>query len=257
MAYKIATWNVNSIKVRVEQVIDWLEGNEIDVLALQEIKCLDEQFPFDAFFEAGYEIVVSGQKTYNGVAVLSRSEAVDVKMEMPGFDDPQKRLLALTIDGIRLYNVYVPNGQSLESDKFQYKLRWLEAFTALVEAEKATYPNQLILGDFNIAPTDRDVFDVKEWRDCLLVSEKERRALRQLLKLGFIDSFRLFKQRDDLFSWWDYRDGNYQKNKGLRIDLILMNEPLVERCINSAIDPTPRGWLRPSDHAPVFTVLNS
>lgn len=255
MAYKIASWNVNSIKVRVDHVIDWLEGNQIDVLALQEIKCLDEQFPFDMFFEVGYEIVVSGQKTYNGVAILSREEAHEVITDIPGFEDPQRRLLAATIDGIRIYNVYVPNGQSIDSDKYQYKLDWLEAFTAFVQEEKETYPNQLILGDFNIAPGDRDVYDVKEWRDSVLVSDKERAALNRLLKLGFADSFRIFKQRDDLFSWWDYRDGNFNKNLGLRIDLILMNEPLVERCLNSAIDPTPRGWIRPSDHAPVFVAL--
>lgn len=255
MTYKIASWNVNSIKVRASQVLDWLDSNQVDILALQEIKCLDEQFPFDEFFEAGYEIVVSGQKTYNGVAILSKTEACDVVTDIPDFQDHQRRLMAATIDGIRIYNVYVPNGQSLDSDKYQYKLRWLKAFTDFIEQEKKDYDKQVILGDFNIAPTDRDVYDIKEWRDCVLVSDKERHALNALLKLGFIDSFRLFKQRDDLFSWWDYRSGNFQNNQGLRIDLILVNEAVADTCINSVIDPTPRGWMRPSDHAPVFIAL--
>lgn len=255
MAYKIASWNVNSIKVRVEHVLQWLEDNEIDILALQEIKCLDEQFPFDLFFEAGYEVVVSGQKTYNGVAIVSKHEAHDIITDIPELQDPQRRILAATIDGVRVINLYVPNGQSVGSEKYDYKLAWLDAVTEFVALEKTMHQDIVILGDFNIAPNELDVYDVKEWKDCILVSEKERSALKRILKLGFADSFRLFKQQLDSFSWWDYRAGNFQQNKGLRIDLILMTESLVNRCQNAAIDKTPRSWHRPSDHVPVFVLL--
>lgn len=255
MSQLIASWNVNSVNVRVEQVLDWLASNDIHTLALQEIKCLDENFPFDPFFEAGFEIVVSGQKTYNGVAILSRDEIDDVITDIPGFSDPQRRLLAATIGDIRLYDVYVPNGQSLDSDKYEYKLAWLKAFIEFVKAEQAVFDKQLILGDFNIAPDERDVHDVEKWHDCVLVSALERQALQQLLNLGFSDSFRLFEQPDGLFSWWDYRAGQFNKNQGLRIDLLLLSDALKARCKASRIDKTPRSWPRPSDHAPVLVEL--
>lgn len=253
--YRIASWNVNSVNVRTEHLVQWLEKNEVDVLALQELKCQDEQFPFDAVFELGYEVVVSGQKSYNGVAILSRSEAEDVVTDIEGFDDPQRRILAATIDGIRVINLYVPNGQSVGSDKYAYKLKWLEEVTGFIAEQKQKYPKTVVLGDFNIAPTDDDVWDPKEWQDKILCSHPERTALNRLLRLGFVDSFSLFKQPQDSFSWWDYRAGSFRQNKGLRIDLILLSSALVDSCQNSAIDTTPRTWARPSDHAPVFVVL--
>lgn len=256
MSFTIASWNVNSIKVRVEQVLDWLASNDVDVLALQETKCLDENFPLDAFFEAGFEMVISGQKTYNGVAVLSRTDAENIVTDIPNFDDPQRRLLAVTIDDYRIYNVYVPNGQAVDSDKYVYKLEWLEAFHAFVKSEQEQYTKQIILGDFNIAPTDIDVYDATRWQDCILVSDNERQALSKLLSLGFHDSFRLLHPNEgDCFSWWDYREGHFQKGEGLRIDLILVSEALKQSAKQASIDKVPRGWVRPSDHAPVLLTL--
>lgn len=254
--YRIASWNVNSVNARVDHVVQWLEKNEVDVLALQEIKCLDEQFPLTPFLELGYEVIVSGQKSYNGVALLSKTEAEDIVTDMPHYADPQRRIMAATIDGFRILNLYVPNGQSLGSDKYQYKLAWLDALIEFVEKEKARYPNMAIVGDFNIAPTDADVYDPKECQGNILVSEPERTALKRLLRLGFVDSFRLFKQPQDSFSWWDYRAGSLRQNKGLRIDLALLSNDLAAHCQNSDIDKTPRTWARPSDHAPVFVLLN-
>lgn len=254
--YKIASWNVNSINVRTEHMVQWLEKNDMDVLAIQETKCQDEQFPFEPFFELGYEIIVSGQKSYNGVAILSRSEPSDVITDVEGFDDPQRRILAATIDGIRIINLYVPNGQSLESDKFQYKLNWLEEVTAFIAKEKEKYPKMVVLGDFNIAPFHEDVWDPKEWQDKILVSHQERTALNRLLRLGFVDSFTMFQQPPDSFSWWDYRAASFRQNKGMRIDLVLLSSALADSCQNSSIDKTPRSWERPSDHAPAFVVLS-
>lgn len=253
--YRIASWNVNSIQVREEQVAQWLEKNDVDVLAIQETKCLDEQFPYDAFISLGYEVLVSGQKTYNGVAILSKSEGMDVITDIEGYEDPQRRILAATIDGIRIVNLYVPNGQSMDSDKFQYKLEWFDAVTQFVAEQKEQYSKVVVLGDFNIAPTDDDTWDPKVWQETVLVSHQERTALNRLLRLGFVDSFRMFKQPQDSFSWWDYRGGSFRQNKGLRIDLVLLSSALVESCRNSSIDKTPRSWGRPSDHAPAFVVL--
>ena len=237
-------------------MIQWLERNDVDVLAIQETKCVDEQFPFDPFIELGYEVVVSGQKSYNGVAILSRSEAEDIITDVPGFEDPQRRILAATIDDIRIINLYVPNGNSVGSDKYVYKLKWLEEVTAFSAEQKEQYPKTVVLGDFNIAPTDIDVWDPKEWQDTILVSHEERVALNRLLRHGFVDSFRLFNKEQDHFSWWDYRLASFRQNKGLRIDLILLSSALADVCLNSQIDTIPRTWERPSDHAPVFTVLN-
>ena len=253
--YKIASWNVNSINVRTEHMAQWLERNDVDVLAIQETKCLDEQFPFEPFFDLGYEVIVSGQKSYNGVAILSRSEASDIITDVPGFDDPQRRILAATIDGIRVINLYVPNGHAVGTEKYAYKLKWLEAVITFIAEQKEIHPKTVVLGDFNIAPTDLDVWDTKEWQDCILVSHPERTALNRLLHLGFVDSFRLFNQDGDNFSWWDYRSASYRQNKGLRIDLVLLSSALVEGCQNSVIDVTPRTWERPSDHVPVFVVI--
>lgn len=253
--YKIATWNVNSINVRTEHIALWLERNDVDVLAIQETKCLDENFPFEPFFELGYEVVVSGQKNYNGVALLSRSEATDIITDVPGYDDPQRRILAATVDGIRIINLYVPNGQAVGTEKYEYKLRWLEEVTAFIAEQKERYSKVVVLGDFNIAPTELDVWDPKEWQGCILVSHPERTALNRLLRLGFTDSFRIFNHQPDRFSWWDYRSASFRQNKGLRIDLILLSSALVNVCQNSTIDTAPRTWERPSDHAPAFVVL--
>ncbi len=255
--YKIASWNVNSINVRTEHMVQWLEKNEMNVLAIQETKCQDEQFPFEPFLDMGYEVIISGQKSYNGVAILSRSEASDVITDIEGFDDPQRRILAATIDGIRIINLYVPNGQSLESDKFQYKLKWFEEVTAFIAKEKEKYPKMVVLGDFNIAPLHEDVWDPKEWQDKNLVSHQERTALNRLLRLGFVDSFTMFEQPADSFSWWDYRGASFRQNKGMRIDLVLLSSALADSCLNSSIDKTPRSWERPSDHAPAFVVLTN
>ena len=256
LLYRIASWNVNSINVRTEHMSQWLEKNDVDVLAIQETKCQDEQFPYDPFISLGYEVIVSGQKAYNGVAILSKSEGADIITELPDFDDPQRRVLAATIDDIRIINLYVPNGQSMDSDKFQYKLAWFDAMTQFVAAQKAKYPKTVVLGDFNIAPGDDDVWDPKEWQNKVLVSHQERTALNRLLRLGFVDSFRMFKQAQDSFSWWDYRAASFRQNKGLRIDLILLSSALVDCCRYSNIDKTPRSWARPSDHAPVSVLLN-
>jgi len=253
--YNIATWNVNSINVRTEHIALWLERNNVDILAIQETKCLDEQFPFEPFFELGYEVIVSGQKNYNGVAILSRSEASDVITDIEGFSDPQRRILAATIDGIRIINLYVPNGQAVGTEKYDYKLKWLEAVTAFIAEQKEIYPKTIVLGDFNIAPTDLDVWDPKEWQDTILVSHPERTALNKLLRHGFVDSFRLFNKKNDAFSWWDYRSASFRQNKGLRIDLLLLSSALVDECQNSTIDSGPRSWERPSDHAPAFVLL--
>lgn len=254
--YRIASWNVNSINARIEHIEQWLEKNDVDVLAIQETKCQDELFPLDPFFELGYEVIISGQKSYNGVAILSKNEASDIITDIDGFEDPQRRILAATVDGIRVINLYVPNGQDLESDKYQYKLKWLEAVTGFIAEQKQKYPKTVVLGDFNIAPADDDVWDPKEWQETILTSNKERIALQRLLRLGFVDSFRMFKQTQDSFSWWDYRAASFRQNKGLRIDLILLSSALVDHCQNSVIDKNPRTWPRPSDHAPTFVLLD-
>ncbi len=251
----ISSWNVNSLGARLEHVLTWLKQSNCDVLALQETKTQDENFPFDAFIEEGYELIVSGQKSYNGVAFVSKKEGMDVHTEIPGLNDPQKRLLAATFGSLRLVNVYVPNGESLESEKFDYKLTWLKAFHEYIEEELKRYPKMVILGDFNIAPTEKDVHDATLWKDCILVSEQERTALKSLLDLGFTDSFRLFAQEEGSFSWWDYRAGSIRANRGLRIDLILTSLALKEQVLSSSIDRAPRAWERPSDHTPVTLKL--
>lgn len=253
---KIATWNVNSLRVRLPHVLDWLKTEQPDVLALQEIKLVDELFPHDALREAGYTCMVSGQPTYNGVAVLARqpmsASMNDVVTDIPGFDDPQRRVLAVTIDGVRVVNLYVVNGEAVGSEKYSYKLAWLEAVTAWLHAESARYPQLVVLGDFNIAPDDRDVFDPAKWEGKILCSEPERAALARLHELGLVDVFRQFEQDEKTFSWWDYRMNGFKRNLGLRIDLILASPALAEHCTASYVDKIPRGWERPSDHAPVI-----
>jgi len=257
---KIATWNVNSLRVRLPHVLDWLKTAQPDVLVLQEIKLIDALFPHDALREAGYECVVSGQPTYNGVAVLARTPMSatmsalmsHVVTDMPGFDDPQRRVLAVTIDDVRVVNLYVVNGEAVGTEKYAYKLAWLEALIAWLREESARHPKLVVLGDFNIAPDARDVFDPPKWEGKILCSELERTALARLHALGLVDVFRQFEQEENTFSWWDYRMNGFKRNLGLRIDLILASKALAEQCRASYVDKTPRGWERPSDHAPVL-----
>lgn len=248
---KIATWNVNSLRVRLPQVLDWLARESPDVLCLQETKVVDEEFPLDALRAVGYAAAFSGQKTYNGVATLTRAAAADVMNALPDGDGAQKRFLAATVDGVRIVNVYVPNGESVESDKYRYKLHWLETLTAFLAQELARYPRLALLGDFNIAPEERDVHDPKRWQGKVLFSELERAAFRALVDLGLVDVFRRFEQPEKSFTWWDYRLNGFARNWGLRIDHVLCSGALAADCRASRIDVEPRRAERPSDHAPV------
>jgi exodeoxyribonuclease-3 len=248
---KLVTWNVNSLKVRLPQVLDWLAAHQPDVLCLQETKLEDVNFPAAEIVAAGYQVLFSGQKTYNGVAILSKTPATDAVVAIPGFVDVQKRVLAATIAGVRVINLYIPNGQSVDSDKYQYKLGWLEALTAWLADELARHPKLALLGDFNIAPEERDVYDPKAWEGQVLFSQPEREAFRQLISLGLTDSFRLFDQPEKIYSWWDYRMNAFRRNMGLRIDHILLSEALAQTCIACTIDKEMRKLERPSDHAPV------
>ncbi|MDH3533850.1 MAG: exodeoxyribonuclease III [Gammaproteobacteria bacterium] len=248
---KIATWNVNSMKVRLPHVLEWLGANSPDVLVLQEIKQLTEAFPSDALSAAGYRSIANGQKTYNGVAVVSRDQAHDPVTEIPGFEDHQRRVLATTVNDVRIVNLYVPNGQAVGSDKYDYKLGWLQALRAYLQQEMSRHEKLVVLGDFNIAPADEDVYDAEKWGDAILCSPAERQALNELLALGLTDIFRKFDQPDKTFSWWDYRAAGFRRNAGLRIDLILTSEAMSSACTASYVDKEPRAWERPSDHAPV------
>ncbi len=252
---RIATWNVNSLKVRLPQVLDWLEANPVEILCLQEIKQQDADFPQMELLAAGYHSVFSGQKTYNGVAILSREAACDVQVGIPNYADEQKRVIAATFGDIRVVCVYIPNGQSLDSDKYQYKLGWLTALHDWLKQEILRYPNLVLLGDFNIAPEDCDLYDPVGWKGNVLVSEPERQHFQNLQQLGLHDSFRLFNQPAESYSWWDYRMMGFNRNQGLRIDHILITAPLVVRCNNCLIDKTPRALERPSDHTPVVVEL--
>ncbi len=252
---KIATWNVNSLKVRLPHVLDWLAQNQPDVLCLQETKQEDKNFPLAELNAAGYQISFSGQKTYNGVAILSRAAQQDVQVGIPGFADEQKRVLAATVDGVRIVDVYIPNGQSVDSDKYQYKLAWLKALTAWLETEIKTHPKLALLGDYNIAPEDRDVHDPQAWAGQVLCSEPERAAFQGLVQLGLQDSFRLFEQAEKSFSWWDYRMNAFRRNMGMRIDHILVSAALAPTCKAAHIDKVPRKAERPSDHVPVVLEL--
>ena len=249
---KIATWNVNSLRVRMPHLLDWLNAAQPDVLGLQELKCVNEQFPFEELEAAGYQAVANGQKTYNGVAILSRHPLGDVGRDIPGFDDEQKRVIAATVDGVRMINVYVVNGQDVGTEKYAYKLRWLEALTAYVAEEMKKYPKLVLVGDFNIAPAPEDTHDPAIWEGKILCSEPERAALRGLLALGLKDSFRLFDQPPQSFTWWDYRQAGFRRNLGLRIDHVLASAPLAAECRNCLVTLAPRRLEKPSDHAPVI-----
>ncbi len=248
---KIATWNVNSLKVRLDQVVDWLATNQPDVLALQETKTPDESFPLAELEAAGYRAIYSGQKTYNGVAVLSRALASHPITDIPALDDPQRRILAVSVEGVRVVNLYVVNGQEVGSEKFDYKLHWLEQVGAFLRSELAAHRYLVVVGDFNIAPEDRDVHDPERWHEKILCSTPEREALRNMLDVGLVDVFRQFDQPEKSFSWWDYRAQAFRRNRGLRIDLILASQALAEKCTAAFIDTEPRKHERPSDHTPV------
>jgi exodeoxyribonuclease-3 len=252
---KLATWNVNSLKVRLPQVLDWAGRHRPDVLCLQETKLQNDRFPAMELRAAGYEPLANGQKTYNGVAILARTAARDEATAIPGFTDEQKRVLAATIGGVRVICAYVPNGESVSSGKYQYKLGWLEAFRGWLGQELSRHPRLAVLGDFNVAPEDRDVHDPKAWEGQVLFSEPERAAFRKLTGIGLSDAFRLFEQPERSFTWWDYRMNAFRRKMGLRIDHILLSEELAKRCTACTIDVEPRKAERPSDHAPVIAEL--
>ncbi len=239
------------MNVRQPHVIEWLQAHMPDVLVLQEIKQITEKFPSDALQELGYHSIASGQKTYNGVAVISKSPASDPVTDFPEYEDPQRRILASTIGNVRVIDLYVPNGSEVGSDKYDYKLAWLASLRSFLQVELQQHENVVVLGDFNIAPADEDVYDPEKWGDAVLCSPREREALKALLDLGLTDVFRKFDQPEKSFSWWDYRAAGFRRNAGLRIDLILTSAAMTERCTASYVDREPRAWERPSDHAPV------
>lgn len=252
MPLKIATWNVNSLRVRLGHILTWLEANQPDVLALQETKVIDDLFPCEELQKAGYHIVYSGQKTYNGVAILSKEPLTDVIKDIPGFNNEDRRILAGTLGNVRIWNVYVPNGEHITSQKYQYKLSWLTQLNHFLETELRTHEHLMIMGDFNIAPEPRDVHDPVMWEGQVLYSEPEKVMLQNMIKLGLKDCFRLYEQPEKSFTWWDYRLNAFKRNMGLRIDHILASPALAEICERCFIDKTPRSWERPSDHVPVI-----
>jgi exodeoxyribonuclease-3 len=252
---RIATWNVNSLTARLQHVLDWLAANPVDVLCLQELKLTDDKFPVDALLSAGYQAAFFGQKTYNGVAILSRSPLRDVMKNIVGFEDEQSRVIAATVDGpsgeLRVVNGYFVNGQEPGSEKFAYKMKWLGGLQNYVRSEMAAHAQLVLLGDFNVAPEDRDSYDPVGLGETIHHTSEEREHFRQLLALGLTDSFRMFEQPAKSYSWWDYRMLGYQKNRGLRIDHILVSEALKPQVKSCVIDRVPRKWEKPSDHAPV------
>ncbi len=252
---KIATWNVNSLKVRLPHLLQWLASNPVDVLCIQETKLTDDKFPLAEINAAGYQVAYTGQKTYNGVAILSKYPIQDVVKNNPRFADEQQRLIAATIEDVRFICAYVPNGQQVGSDKYAYKMAWLAALRDWLREEMAAHEELAILGDYNIAPEDRDVHDPVEWAGQIHCSDQEREALRSLIGLGLCDAFRLFEQAEKSYSWWDYRQLAFRRNRGLRIDHILLSPKLAGRCTACAIDRDPRKWEQPSDHTPVIATI--
>lgn len=250
--FKIASWNVNSIRTRLDQILRWLKDREVHVLALQETKVPDDEFPLETIEKAGYQAFFAGQKSYNGVALLYRGNATEVDTTGGGINTDEKRLLAATIGGVYFINLYVVNGSEVGSDRYQHKLQWLAQVQQFIAAALSQHERVVVLGDFNIAPTDADVHDPNEWRDCILCSAPERQALSEILALGLADTFRLFQQPPATFSWWHYSQNNFSNNTGLRIDLLLSSATLAECCYRSIVDRQPRTWQRPSDHAPLL-----
>ena len=254
---KLATWNVNSLTVRLPQLLDWLTTHQPELVVLQETKLTDDKFPQSEILAAGWHSVWFGQKTYNGVALLSRTEASDVVRNIPGFDDPQARVIAATVDGVRVVGAYFPNGQAPDSDKFAYKMAWLDALRDWLRDELARHPNLVLMGDYNIAPEDRDVFDPVALAGTIHCTDEERAHFQGLLGLGLVDAFRLFEQAPRTWSWWDYRNLAFRKNQGLRIDHILVSQALRGMVTACGIDKLPRKNERPSDHAPVWIELTA
>ncbi len=254
---KIAAWTVNSIRVRLPHVLAWLAQHQPLVLCLQELKCEASAFPFAEIEAAGYYAAVAGQKAYNGVALISKEPALDVVVGIPGFNDEQQRVIAGTCAGVRVISVYCPNGESLTSEKYAYKLRWYAALHDYLKAELKQHTELLVAGDYNIAPEDRDVYDPVAWKGEVLCSDAERAVFSQLLQLGLVDSFRLFAQEDKIYSWWHYRVNAFKRNMGLRIDHLLISTALSQRCTASGVDRAPRALERPSDHAPIFAEFSA
>jgi exodeoxyribonuclease-3 len=260
---KIASWNVNSLKVRLPHLTQWLADAQPDIVALQETKLEDAKFPLDELAAAGYHAVYAGQKTYNGVAILARSQPTDVVTDIAGLDDPQRRILAATVgdpgsspgQGLRVVNLYVVNGKAVGDEKYAYKLAWLARVREFIARELQQHPRLVVLGDFNICPDDRDVYDPVAWGEDILCSPAERAGLRAITELGLHDSFRLFEAGAEHFSWWDYRQAAFRRNMGLRIDLILISDALKPTARSASIDRAPRRWERPSDHTPVLLEL--
>lgn len=250
--FKIASWNVNSLRTRLTHIVRWLEETQVDVLALQETKVTDDEFPLKEIEQAGYQAIFSGQKSYNGVALLHRETAAEISTAVAGVSADEKRVLAATIGGVRIINLYVVNGSEVGSQRYQYKLQWLQQIKQFIAEALSLNEYVVVLGDFNIAPTDADVHDPKQWSDCILCSAPERDALAEILGLGLADTFRLFKQPPATFSWWHYSQNSFDNNRGLRIDLLLSSAALAEHCYSSCVDKRPRAWERPSDHAPLL-----
>lgn len=250
---KIATWNVNSLNVRLPHVLQWLQQKRPDVLALQELKLDQDKFPVQAFTDIGYHAEWYGQKTYNGVALLSRLPAADVHTGLPALsEDPQRRVIAATIGGVRVVNVYCVNGESVDSPKFQYKAQWFDALNQFICSELVRHEKLVLLGDFNIAPHDADCYDPEQWRGQVLCSDQERTWFADLLSLGLTDSLRAQHPQETLYTWWDYRARMFQRKLGMRIDHILASRTMYAQLQNSGVDTEPRGWERPSDHTPVW-----
>jgi exodeoxyribonuclease-3 len=254
---KLATWNVNSLSVRLPQLLDWLTANPVDALVLQETKLTDDKFPQADLEAAGYQSQWFGQKTYNGVALLTKSPSTDIVKNIPGLADEQARVIAGTVDGVRVIGAYFPNGQAPDSDKFVYKMGWLTALHAWIRDELTRHPNLVLMGDFNITPTDADVHDPVAWKDQIHCTVAERTHFQQLCELGLVDAFRLFDQPPKPWSWWDYRNLAFRKNQGLRIDHILVSQALQSQVSECVIDKAPRKNERPSDHAPVIVTLSA
>ena len=252
---KLATWNVNSLAVRLPQLLEWLAAHHPDVVVLQETKLTDDKFPAAEIEAAGYRAQWFGQKTYNGVALLSKTGASDVVRNIPGYDDPLARVITGTVEGVRIVGAYFPNGQAPGTDKFEYKMQWLRALRDWLREELAAYPKLVLMGDFNIAPEDRDVYDAVAWAGQIHCTPEEREHFRQLVALGLADAFRLFEQPPKSWSWWDYRNLAFRRNQGLRIDIVLVSEALKTQVRECAIDKAPRKNERPSDHAPVWVTL--